>query len=270
MENKSVETEEYKKLKEKYNSTVKGYVELVNEREKFCYKEKTYLEAKYFSTFGFILKKKLQLEIELKRIKKKIELIQFYANCNEKLDMDSVEIRLQKEMKEFNENLSDFINRVNQSRVLLSDTELTSEENDELEKIFKAAAERLHPDINKNITEKGTELWSKVLSAYETNNLAELRVIESAVNKNKKSKIAASSEELKRDIDVLNNKINITYNSIENMKKEFPFNIKQKLDDVQWINNQKSNFKNSAIELDKNIKRYNDFLEAFEAEFIEE
>lgn len=269
MENKPVETEEYKKLKEKYNSTVKYYLELVDERETLYLKEKVQLEAKYLSIFGYMLTKKLELEIELRRIRKKISLIQFYVNCSRKLDIKDIDIKLEKEMIEFNDKLKDFKEKVAKSKDNFDKTKLTPEEYTELKKMFRSAAKKLHPDINKNTDDNQAGIWNKVLKAYETNDIAELRLISESINQNKNEKTVVSSEMLKHDTDVLSNKINSTFNLIENLKKEFPYNIKENIDNPDWISSEKENLKKSAIELEKTVKKYNDFLEAFESEFNE-
>lgn len=269
MENKPVETEEYKKLKEKYNSTVKYYLELVDERETLNLKERVYLEAKYLSIFGYMLIKKLELEIELTRIRKKFSLIKFYVSCSMKFNIKDIDTKLEKEMKEFNDKLKDFKDKVTESKKNLGKTTLTDEEYAELKKMFRSAAMKFHPDINRNTAEIKAEVWNKVLKAYETNDIAELRLINDSISKYKEEKTVASSEILKHDIDILSNKINSTFNLIESIKKEFPFNIKENIDNPEWISGEKDNLNNSARELAKAIKKHNDFLNAFESEFRE-
>ncbi|WP_238883879.1 hypothetical protein [Clostridium sp. YIM B02551] len=148
MGNRLVQLKEYIELKDKYDSMTKYYLSLIEEKEDLLFKEKVFLEAKYLSIFGYLIRQKLQREIDLRRIKKKISLIQFYLNKGEKVDKERVEEKLEEEMKLFKFQMEDFKERLSQSKKLIESPTLTDEEYNEVKSIFRKLAKKLHQNIN--------------------------------------------------------------------------------------------------------------------------
>ncbi|MDD7794359.1 hypothetical protein [Clostridium sp. 'White wine YQ'] len=163
MGNELIEIEEYRDLKDKFDSMTKYYLSLIEEKEDLLFKEKVLLEAKYLSIFGYLIKQKLQREIDLRRIKKKISLIQFYLNKGEKVDKEEIEKKLEEEMKLFKFQMEDFKERLSQSKKLIESPTLTDEEYNEVKSIFRKLAKKLHPDLNKILTEREMNLWNRTL-----------------------------------------------------------------------------------------------------------
>ena len=257
--------EEYKKLKETQEELSLKYIELVEKQEDILYKKKNYLEAKYLGHFGYLYKLKLKLEIEIRRNKRKITLIQALINRNEKVDINKIEMILQEEMKEFEEELRQYQLKVDFSRQLLKSPIITDEELKEVKSIFRKLAKKLHPDINKNQNERSKNLWEQLQKAYQNNDLATLILLANIIDDEDYNVDNGNSlEKLKKDIQMLQEKINEIILNLEIVETIFPFNIQEKLEDVNWLDEEKSIITKEINNFKKISKVYNNKLKEME------
>lgn len=257
--------EEYKKLKETQEELSLKYIELVEKQEDILYKKKNYLEAKYLGHFGYLYKLKLKLEIEIRRNKRKITLIQALINRNEKVDINKIEMILQEEMKEFEEELRQYQLNVDFSRELLKSPIITDEELKEVKSIFRKLAKKLHPDINKNQNERSKNLWEQLQKAYQNNDLATLIFLANIIDDEDYSVDNGNSlEKLKKDIQMLQEKIDEIILNLEIVERTFPFNIEEKLEDANWLDEEKSIITREINNLKKISKVYNNKLKEME------
>ncbi|MEW8995802.1 MULTISPECIES: J domain-containing protein [Clostridia] len=257
--------DEYKKLKETQEELSLKYIELVEKQEDILYKKKNYLEAKYLGHFGYLYKLKLKLEIEIRRNKRKISIIQALINRNEKVEINKIEIILQEEMKEFEEELKRYQFKVDFSRELLKSHLITDEELKEVKSIFRKLAKKLHPDINKNQNERSKNLWEQLQKAYQNNDLATLRLLLNIIDDEDYNLDNVNSlEKLKKDIQMLQEKIDEIILNLKSFETRFPFNIEEKLEDVNWLDEEKSILTNEINNLKEISKIYNDKLKEME------
>lgn len=257
--------EDYKKLKATQEELSIKYIKLIEEQEDISFKKKNYLEAKYLGHFGYLHKVKLHLEIEIRKNKRKISLIQAYLNRNKKVDINKIEKILQEEMQEFEKQIKNYQLKIEYSKRLLKSDLLTEEELKEVKSIFRKLAKRLHPDINKNQSKRTKTLWEQLQKAYENNDLATLRLIANIIDDTGYDVSNTNSlEELKKDIEKLQIKIEEIIIYLKEINTIFPFNIEDKLEEINWIDEEKMTISNEINNLKELSEIYKSKLREME------
>jgi hypothetical protein len=116
-----------------------------------------------------------------------------------------------------------------------------------VKEIFRSLAKILHPDVNKNLNEEMMELWLKVKEVYENNDLMTLIILEGMVKHNEvKEDIKVTS--IEENIVVLKKKINELKKFIDEEEHSFPLNIKELIDDNEYIKDKKQEITNDIHE----------------------
>ena len=235
------------KLKEELNILNKKYLKLYEEMEDLN-KKKEALESLYMSRLGALIFLKFENEIEYRKLKKKFNLIIKCKNKNEKIDINNIDNILKKELESFYKELEDIRERMKISKMYLESPTLSDEEIKNIKDIYRKLAKKLHPDINRNLTEKEINLWNKVKEAYENNDLISLIVLDGLVNKIEiKDDISASN--IEENIEKIKDKIEKLKLINEEVLNEFPLNLREVINDNNFIENKKE-------ELNKEIKIY--------------
>lgn len=263
-----IELREYKELKKLYEELTKRYLDLIEEKEDITFKKKNYLEALYLSHFGYLSKAKLQLNIDIRRIKRKISLIQYQINRNENVNLEEIENQLTLEMTEFENQLKEFQSKLDFSQEIMKSELLIPDELKEAKKIFRLLAKKLHPDLNKDVTQKMHNLWNRALRAYDLNDLATLRLLMNIIYDNNLVENLSCIEETKKKIENLKINISSIIEYTEEIKNIFPFNIEENLNDSNWIEKEKEILAKEVKDLKEVKERYFQKLIIIERTYI--
>ncbi|WP_346917375.1 hypothetical protein [Clostridium sp.] len=234
------------KLKEELNTLNDEYLKLYEKMEDLK-KEKEYFESLYMCKFGALIFLRFKNEIKYRWLKKKLALIVKSKNKGEEINIEEIESVLEKELEEFYRNLDELRNNLKSSQEFLELPTLTEEEVKKVKEIFRNLAKILHPDVNKNLNEEMMELWLKVKEAYENNDLMTLIILQGIVKHNEiKEDIKVTS--IEENIVVLKKKINELKNFIDEEENSFPLNIKELIDNNQYIKDKKQDITNDIHE----------------------
>jgi len=234
------------KLKEELNTLNEEYLKLYEKMEDLK-KEKEYLESLYMCKLGALIFLRLENEIKYRRLKKKLVLIVKSKNKGEKINIEEIEAALEEELAEFYRDLEELRNNLKNSREFLELPSLTDEEAKKVKEIFRSLAKILHPDVNRGLNEEMMELWLKVKEAYENNDLTTLIILQGIVKHNEiKDDIKVTS--IEENIVVLKKKINELKKFIDEEENSFPLNIKELIDDNEYIKEKKKDITNDIHE----------------------
>ncbi len=234
------------KLKEELNTLNEEYLKLYEKMEDLK-KGKEYLESLYMCKLGALIFLRFENEIKYRRLKKKLALIVKSKNKGEEINIEEIEAALEEELAEFYKNLEELRNNLKNSREFLELPSLTDEEVKNVKEIFRSLAKILHPDVNRGLNEEMMELWLKVKEAYENNDLITLIILEGIVKHNEiKEDIKVTS--IEDNIVVLKKKINELKKFIDEEENSFPLNIKELIDDNEYIKEKKKDITNDIHE----------------------
>lgn len=131
---------------------------------------------------------------------------------------------------------------------------LSDEDNRELKKLYRKIVKSLHPDINSNVSEAQLQLFDNAVSAYKNGDLETLRIIGEMVGNNplpEQNKDAMT--QLVEDRERLHGLLKSIRESIDNIKTEYPYTMKDIVEDTEKTEQKKQ-------ELESIIKQYNELI----------
>lgn len=197
------------------------------------------------------------------RLKRKIDLIQAKKNRQEKIIISAIEETLDEEFAEYQKQLDEQIDKVNAAIKRSKAEVLSDEENKELKKLYRKIAKALHPDINPDVSEAQVQLFDNAVSAYKSGDLGTLRIISEMVGNNPlpeqhKDAMTQLVEERER----LEGLLESIRESIENIKSEYPYTMKDILEDTKKTEQKKQ-------ELESVIEQYNELISIYKAKIEE-
>ena len=133
--------------------------------------------GRYAEAFSNRLFKLHEIEIEAARLKREAELLQANINCGREIDYEKIQSTLDAEFAEWEARLVDEIDDLTHYRgmmVCVLDANLTRR----LRNCFRMLARRLHPDLHPEQSPADSELWHRVLAAYEAQDVDQLDALE--------------------------------------------------------------------------------------------
>ncbi|HEX8334153.1 MAG TPA: hypothetical protein VF622_16145 [Segetibacter sp.] len=225
-------------LKKQFNVLKEEYIKLLNDKDVLLNWGKPQLEALYVSRIGRLQLERLQLQLHIKALKRKIQLLQSAINRNVPADTDAIELQVASELAEAEHHIMQQANKIATSEAMLSNL-ASPERSAELRKIYKQFAKQLHPDVNQNLTNEQKDLWHIVKEAYEIGDLEKLKAFEVVYEKElkaaEKQMQELTPEELQLRVEVLKEGIKVLHEQVKNIKGEFPFTLEQQIKDEEWV-----------------------------------
>lgn len=221
------------------------------------------IETEYMLKLGSIEYKAYEAQCAALRLKRKIELIQAKKNRQEKVIISAIEETLDKEFVEYQKQLDEQIDKMNDALKRSKAEVLSDEDNKELKKLYRKIVKALHPDINPDVSEAQVQLFDNAVSAYKNGDLGTLRIIGEMVGNNPlpeqhKDAMTQLVEERER----LEGLLKSIRESIENIKSEYPYTMKDILEDTKKTEQKKQ-------ELESVIEQYNELISIYKAKIEE-
>lgn len=143
----------------------------IEKRDNLLYIEEPALREEYMQKIGVYEEQVLKAELEVALAEKKKQLIQTAINRREPVDLEAIENLLDAERKQQVEKLNQNYKRDS------IESKLSPEEKDELQKLYKEIVRDFHPEVHKELTEFQKQLYKRALSAYQKQQLEELRLV---------------------------------------------------------------------------------------------
>lgn len=250
---------EYLKLIEEIKQLKEDLASLYEERDELIYHICKNIETEYMSKVGVLEYKLYEFQCKILRIKRKIELYQQKINRQEKIDDSEIEKKLDIEYKEYEEKLNKMSNDL-QDALNRKNFGILSEENStELKKIYRKLIKKLHPDLNKDCSEKQKKLLLQVTQAYENGDLETLKNLELLSSEiiEKEDIEFGELDELKLSKEKYNQIVNNLLEEIKAIKNRFPYNKKEFLKSEILVNKRKE-------ELETEMDKYKEIYKSLE------
>ena len=221
------------------------------------------IETEYMLKLGSIEYKAYQAQCLSLRLKRKIELIQAKKNRQEKVIIPAIEETLDTEFAEYQKQLDEQINKMNDALKRSKAEVLTNEENKELKKLYRKIVKALHPDINPDVSEAQVNLFDNAVQAYKNGDLNTLRIIgemveNSPLPEQHKDALTQLNEEKER----LQHLLKAIRDSIEQIKSEYPYTMKEIIEDEEQTEQKKK-------ELENILGQYNELISIYKAKIEE-
>lgn len=238
---------------------------LVEKREYLVKDKKPFLESKYMMTIGKHEKERLEIEIEVRALKRELSIRRAALNRGEKVTSEEIKEVLKKELRLWQNKINEYANQIKKSELFLKLPRMDVEETKEFKSLYKKLVKRLHPDLNE-FNEKSKFLWLRTCAAYKDGDLDELRTLICIVQNEEEDENYLEKNLLLIDdkIDELQQIFHNINNQIEELHSTFPFTIEKEISSIIWI-------KNKVDEILENVnmlKNHREKLQVVLSEFL--
>ncbi len=208
------------------------------------------IETAYMLALGSLEYKAFELNCEVLRIKRKIDLIQAKKNRQEKIVLSAIEELLDEEFAEFQRQLDEQIDKMNKAIDHSQGRPLTGEETKEIKKLYRSIVKALHPDLHPEVTPAQIQLFQNAVQAYENGDLGNLRIISEMVadtvvpehGENGLSILAKDKERLTKTLELIREQI-------ANIKSEYPYTMKELVNDPEQVAEKRTELEEMIAEL---------------------
>lgn len=228
------------------------YIKLLNDKDVLLGWGKPQLEALYATKIGAHQLSRLQLQLHIQALKRKLEIVRSAIARNLPVDLNAIELMVAAELAKAEMEIMQQVVAIEKGKQLLTHLE-SPERSAELRKIFKDLAKRLHPDVNPGLTAEHINLWHLAKGAYETGDVEKLKALKVVYEKelmNAEDLLANLPEkELELRIQVLTEGIRLLNCEITGIKKDFPFDMEDKIKDDEWVQEEVAKIETEIKEL---------------------
>lgn len=254
---------DFEKLKNEVEKMRAELSMLLLERDELQFVICKNIETEYMLKLGSIEYRAYEAQCLSLRLKRKIELIQAKKNRQEKVIISAIEETLDTEFAEYQKQLDEQINKMNDALKRSKAEVLTDEENKKLKKLYRKIVKALHPDINPDVSQAQVQLFDNAVSAYKNGDLGTLRIIgemvgNSPLPEQHKDALTQLNEEKER----LQNLLKAIRDSIEQIKSEYPYTMKEIIEDEEQTEQKKK-------ELENILSQYNELISIYKAKIEE-
>lgn len=180
------------------------------------------IERQYVLEFGRYEYKLYELELNIDKLRRKLQLIQIEINHENPIDLDKIEKILQEEFEEYEKQVQSQIDEIkfleenNPEKLSESDTK-------KLKKLYRMLVKKLHPDLNPNQTFFELNLFYRAVYCFEHGDLKGLESVAAVLPENAGEE-TSQIDDLKRLIEEYEDKI-------MELKEKYPFNKRELLED---------------------------------------
>ena len=220
---------EYLKLIEEVKQLKEDIANLYEEKDELLYHTCKIIETEYMSKVGVLEYKLYEFQCKILRLKRKIELYQININRQEVPNEKEIEENLDAEYKEYEKKLNKMSNDIQEALDRKNCSFLSEEDGKELKNIYRRLIKKLHPDLNKESSEKNKNLFLQVTRAYENGDLETLKNLELLTNEivEKENIETGEFEELKNSKLKYKEIVKELLETIKKIKESYPYNKKE-------------------------------------------
>ncbi|WP_296797591.1 hypothetical protein [uncultured Methanobrevibacter sp.] len=180
------------------------------------------IERQYVLKFGILEYELYNLELKIDKLKRKLQLIQIEINHGNEIDLDKIERILQEEFEEYEKQVQAQIDEI-KSLEENTPEKLSESDTKKLKKLYRMLVKKLHPDLNPNQTFFELNLFYRAVYCFEHGDLKGLESVAAILPEN-------AGEETTQ-IDDLKRLVQEYEDKVMELKKKYPFNKKELLED---------------------------------------
>lgn len=211
---------------------------LLQEREDLVSTVIPNLEAHYYVIIGKHQYDLFCLECEVRRIKRKIEMIQASLNRMEQVDMDLIEKTLDGEQTAWTKLIDDMARKLELAKLWASAERLSDDEQKELKKLYYELAKKVHPDIHQDQSERLNSIWLQIVSAYQSGNLEGMKALALLLENDSANAEPLTADVLEDQHARLKKQLDQLAQVLASLQQSFPCTIKDQINDQGWIDAQ--------------------------------
>ncbi len=220
------------------------------------------LNSKYQLNIGVVEYGIFLVKVEIRRIKRKISLMQFHFNRGERPALSQIEKTLDLEFAEWRKKLESKLEEIRKAEDLKNSDKLSMEDTKELYSIYRSLIKRLHPDLNPNQTESDRNIWLRILTAHKCGDIDEMRILATLVKAQIKIDTPKSSL-LKERCSKTEKLIFSLLEKIADLKARHPLSLRDNIEDERWISETKTGLVKELEHAEAEKRRCLDMLDSY-------
>lgn len=202
------------------------------------------LEAEYLLKVGRCEYELLCTQLEVRRLRRTVSLLQAAINRNEAISVPEVEARLAVEYAAWEAQVQEMAAQL-QVAVAHRANLMGEKESAELHRLYRSLARRLHPDVNPAAGAHERRLWQWAKDAYAAGNLHDLRLLDALVGPGAGETLppvegVSILAQWRRRQQQLAAHVAAARGRNAALQAEFPFNLRGLLDDPAWVAEQRT------------------------------
>ena len=228
-------TPESRMLRLEYDELKKKFTDLMLTFEDMKQHLGPKISALYLNLLGNKKYEILNLQVEIKTLEMRKQLLQSYINRDQTPDLKTISKQIQETVETYNQMLENEAQKLKDAKTLLEAPVLNPEDTAEAKSLYRMLVKHLHPDANPDLTDKEKDLFLVVQTAYSVGDLEKLREICLTLDSGKIINTDTCTANLSEYINKLKNKISGLEQKIADLNKMFPFNLKDKITDKNWV-----------------------------------
>ncbi|MDD2628931.1 MAG: hypothetical protein PHV61_01975 [Limnochordia bacterium] len=253
---------EYEAVLNEYTRLQRQLAVIIEHRADLIYHQATRLKTEYIMKIGTLEYDLFQLECDIARTRRKIQMVQACINQQVPFNQRQLEQQLDQEYEEYMERLKEMAAEIDLADYLNECPKLSQEETAEVKKLYRSIVKVLHPDINPSLTDEQKALWNQATDAYCTGNVEMLGVLSELILQGESSSNGSLSavEELKEKIRLLEKRMKDLLLEIEKIKQIFPFNLSDFLRDAEQIKHKQGELRSAIEQAKKTLEELRRYL----------
>lgn len=221
------------------------------------------LETEYMLKLGGLEYKVFEAQCAALRLKRKIELIQAKRNRQETINLTKIDETLDLEFEAYQKQLNAQIDKMNDALERSKGEVLSEADTKEIKKLYRQIVKELHPDIHPDISASKAKMFDNAVNAYKNGDLATLRIIHEMVAEHQLPEEEKDAlTQLKEEKERLEGVLKFIRESIEKIKSEYPYNMKEILEDEVKVSQKKA-------ELEEALSQYKELITGYKLKIEE-
>jgi len=238
MNNKIINSQLYADLTRDVEALRDGLLALYLEHDELVFHICRNLKTAYMLKFGALEYNVYEWQCKVLRIRRKTEMVRVEKISGKPVDIAAIDAQLDIQYAEYADNLKKKIDDINEALHRNNHAEpLSDEKTAELKKLYRTVVLRLHPDVNRDISERRLELFNNAVTAYKNGDLDALRTIFLLIDTTEPDNVEINDpfEQLTKRKQELKNSTDDVRKKILDAKASFPYNKKTLLSDESQI-----------------------------------
>ena len=231
-------------------------VDLLAEIEDVLLQQNPRIEAEWQVTVGVWEKNLLEAQISVLRTKRKCDLMQSRVNMGDRVDSSAIEEQLDREFEQWREQLEIATAQYQSAvRAQVTAVHITTATADEIKRVFRMIAKRLHPDLHPTLGESARSAFALAQLAYRKGDIKILRSLEVSTRSYEgHDGFCNTLIEAQADLALLEVQIHDLEDRLALIKSQKPYCLRALLNDDEWIADHIAQIK-SKIETCNNTER---------------
>ena len=219
------------------------------------------IEAQYMMLVGQLECQVMRLDMEVRRWKRRFTLRQMYVNRGEKPDPVAIEALLDKEFGAWREKIAALAKKLEGSKLQFDAVKLSDFDTNAIRCEYLKAVKKLHPDLNKNLSDAAVSLWHQIQKAYAAKSWRQLKFLVSLVDE----AVAGTAQfadtpeglaELREACEQMEAKGHEVVGQIAALKATVPFTYEVLLEDPLLLERKQNSLRGKIKDLKAAIGKY--------------